>query len=183
MPVSRTLLRDFAYYFSLAFSNNFVNRLPSSVIRHVLYRRLYGMSIGRGSRVSMRVQVLSPWRIRIGAHSIVSPGCLLDGRSGLTIGNNVDIAWDVLIFTLQHDYDDPGYGVIGGPVVIGDRACIASRAMILPGVTVGEGAVVAASAVVTRDVEAYHVVAGVPARTIRSRARNQTYTLHGRWFQ
>jgi maltose O-acetyltransferase len=47
--------------------------------------------------------------------------------------------------------------------------------MILPGVTIGEGAAVAAGAVVTKDVEAYTIVAGVPAKPIGSRPRNLTY--------
>ncbi len=49
------------------------------------------------------------------------------------------------------------------------------RCIILPGVTVGEGAVVAAGAIVTKDVEPYTVVAGVPARKISDRPKNLNY--------
>lgn len=54
-----------------------------------------------------------------------------------------------------------------GPVVIGNNVWIGDKATILPGVTIGEGAVIAANAVVTKDVPAYSVVAGNPARIIR----------------
>lgn len=56
-----------------------------------------------------------------------------------------------------------------GPVVIGEDCWIGSHAVIMKGVTIGEGAVVAAGAVVTRDVPAYAIVAGVPARVISYR--------------
>ena len=53
------------------------------------------------------------------------------------------------------------------PVVIGNHVWIAAGAMILKGVTIGDGAVIAAGAVVTKDVPAYCLAAGVPARVIR----------------
>ena len=55
--------------------------------------------------------------------------------------------------------------------------------MVLPGVTVGEGSVIAAGSVVTKDVEPYTIVAGVPAARIGIRSANLTYTLdYGRLF-
>ncbi|MDH6066721.1 hypothetical protein NWP26_05500 [Chrysosporum ovalisporum APH033B] len=62
--------------------------------------------------------------------------------------------------------------------MIGNRAWIAYRVIILPGVTIGEGAVVGAGAVVTKDVEAYTIVAGNPARVIGQRSANLTYQLN-----
>lgn len=54
-----------------------------------------------------------------------------------------------------------------GPVIIGNNVWIGDKATILPNVKIGDGAVVAANAVVTKDVPAYCVVAGIPARIIR----------------
>ena len=54
-----------------------------------------------------------------------------------------------------------------GPVVIGDKVWIGDKATILPGVTIGDGAVIAANSVVTKDVPAYCVAAGNPAKIIR----------------
>lgn len=54
-----------------------------------------------------------------------------------------------------------------GPVVIGRNVWIGDKATILPGVTIGDGAVIAANAVVSKDVPAYAVVAGIPAKIIK----------------
>ena len=54
-----------------------------------------------------------------------------------------------------------------GPVIIGDNVWIGDKATILPGVTIGEGSVIAANSVVTKDVPAYCVVAGNPAKIIK----------------
>jgi acetyltransferase-like isoleucine patch superfamily enzyme len=72
-----------------------------------------------------------------------------------------------------HEIDGTGRideeGCAARPVTIGDDVWLGARAIIVRGVTVGEGAVVGAGAVVSKDVPARAVVAGVPARVIRSR--------------
>lgn len=74
--------------------------------------------------------------------------------------------------------------VSNGPVVIGNDVWVAWEAVILSGVTIGDGAIVAARAVVTRDVEAYEVVGGVPARHVGWRFDEETRAalLRIRWW-
>ena len=54
-----------------------------------------------------------------------------------------------------------------GPITIGKNVWIGDKATILPGVTIGDGAVIAANAVVTKNVSAYNIVGGNPARIIK----------------
>jgi maltose O-acetyltransferase len=89
-------------------------------------------------------------------------------HASVTIGNSVVINDDVTILTGTHDVNDKHFQLVAKPVVIGNYAWICTGAMILPGVVIGEGAVVAAGAVVSRDVPAYHVVAGNPAKVVRT---------------
>ena len=65
-------------------------------------------------------------------------------------------------------------------VIIESRAWIGPNVIILPGVHVGEGAVCAAGCVVTKDVEPYSVVAGIPAQKVNERPRNLVYEFHGK---
>jgi maltose O-acetyltransferase len=89
-------------------------------------------------------------------------------HASVTIGDSVIINDGVTILTGTHDVNDEHFQLLAKPVVIGNYAWICTGALILPGVTVGEGGVVAAGAVVSRDVPPYHVVAGNPAKVVRT---------------
>jgi maltose O-acetyltransferase len=159
-------------------TNRVIAKIPVFVLRHAWYRRVLGMRIGTGTTLLMDQYIYIRGRaqngehgITIGRYTIVNQQCCLDGRGGLAIGNNVDVAPGVWILTDSHDMNDPLFREVLAPVKIGDYVWIGSRALILPGVTIGEGAVVAAGAVVTGDVEPYCIVGGVPARPIGRRVR------------
>jgi acetyltransferase-like isoleucine patch superfamily enzyme len=78
---------------------------------------------------------------------------------------------------MEHDPQSSNFGSVSEPVVIEDYAWLSCRSVVLPGVTVGKGAVVAAGAVVTKPVEPYTIVGGVPAKPIGKRTANLEYTL------
>ncbi|HEY3419137.1 MAG TPA: acyltransferase [Methanomassiliicoccales archaeon] len=104
----------------------------------------------------------------------------MDFRDKISIGNNVNIGDYLKIFTMEHDIDDPEFGATRGPVNIEDWVYIGAGVTILAGVTVQEGAVVATGAVVTKDVPAWTMVGGVPAKFIKDRKVNK-YTINTRW--
>ena len=116
---------------------------------------------------------------------MVNHNVLLDGRGGLlTLANNVDVAQEVVIWTLGHDVHDDFHRDIVAPVTIENYVWIGHRAIIMPGVTLGRGAVVAAGAVVTKSVPAMSIVAGVPAKVIGQRQSALSYIkFHRPWFE
>jgi len=150
--------------------------LPFAMVRFwggkILFKKL-----GSNVRFARHIDVRSPYRVSIGNHVHVNKNVLHDGRESLTIGDNVDIAQEVNIWTMQHDYNDQQYKAVGKPVVIEDYVWIASRATILPGVKIGRGAVVASCAVVTKDVPPLAIVAGVFAKVIGTRKDCMEYQL------
>lgn len=154
-----------------------IGRVPIHSFRLFIYRHLLRVSIGQQSSIHWRTVFRAPHRVRIGRNSILGNDVLLDGRCGITIGSNVNIGGDVQIFTMEHDPQAPDFRATGAPVVIDDYAYVASRATLLPGTTVGRGAVVAAGAVVTRSIEPFEIVGGVPARVIGHRSKEIDYTL------
>ena len=160
------------------------DNVPSHHARRFFYR-LAGMRIGKGSAVHMGARFYNPSNIQIGEDSIVGEGAVLDGRGKLIIGNHVDIASDVMIYNSEHDLNDPEFKAVSQKVVIEDYAFVGPRAIILPGVKVKKGAVVGGGAVVTKDVEEYSIVGGVPAIRIGERKIKDLKYKLGRaaWFR
>lgn len=154
-----------------------IGQLPSRRLRTAIARRLLGLRIDRDSILYRWRDLRNPPGIEIGAGSVVGFWATLDGRQGIRIGENVNLSSEVALWTLQHDPDDREFGVRGGPIVVEDFAWISFRATILPGVRIGRGAVVAANSVVTKDVEDFAIVGGVPAKVIGRRREDLSYRL------
>ena len=148
--------------------------IPLHIIRFAIYRSL-GLTLGKNSVIYGCCEIRCPKRICIGTDSAIGNRCILDGRSGLRIGNSVNISTGAWIWTLEHDPNAADFGPQGGPVVINDYVWIGGRTIIMPGVTIGRGAVVASGAVVTKDVPEYSIVAGIPAKVIGQRRRDLNY--------
>ncbi len=141
--------------------------------------------LGKGGFVMMKVEFRDGRNIEIGDYCFINKYSLLDGRGGkLIVGNNVDIAQEVNIWTLSHDPHDDFHGVVGKDVFIDDYVWIASRATIMPGVRIGRGAVVAAGSIVTKDVPPMTIVAGSPAKVVGQRKSELKYRLDWQpWFK
>jgi len=164
--------------------NRWLTFIPFHASRLWLLGLMLG-KMGRAPSVLMGLEVRDPQNIELGNNVVLNRGVLLDGRGGkLIIGDNVDIAQEVVIWTLGHDAHDDHHGSVGAPVTIEDYAWIGHRAIILPGVRIGRGAVVGAGAVVAKDVPPMAIVGGVPAEIIGQRRSALKYTkFHRPWFQ
>jgi acetyltransferase-like isoleucine patch superfamily enzyme len=154
-------------------------------------------SFGDGVHVGVGVRVVHPETfeigdaVSIGDHSILegaSEGrCVIGPRTtigpqsylqchDLALGASVGWGPGAKVIAAERSGDPVDEPILATelaakPVRVRDGADIGANAVLLPGVTVGEGAIVAPGAVVTRDVAPFTVVAGVPARVVRSRKR------------
>lgn len=151
--------------------------IPSHTLRNAVWRSV-GVKLGSRSTLHTGVRVYDPRNIKVGDGTIIGNGVFVDGRDKVAIGNHVDIASEVMIYSSEHDINDEEFKAISAPIKIGDYVFIGPRAIILPGVSVGKGAVIAAGAVVTKDVGAGEIVGGVPAKVIGERKlKNPKYRL------
>lgn len=112
--------------------------------------------------------------LRIGNHSNIGRYSYIGCSGRITIGNNVMMGPRVGLFAENHRFNDTErlmreQGVKREPIIIEDDCWLASSSTILAGVTVGQGSIVAAGSVVTQDVPPFSIVAGSPAKLIRSR--------------
>ena len=96
----------------------------------------------------------------------------LDGRGGITIGDNVIFAPEVAVISYNHDYTTPdwkpyGPGIIEKPIEIGPHSWFGLRTIILPGSKIGEHVISGAGSVISGEIEPNSIVAGNPARIIK----------------
>lgn len=89
----------------------------------------------------------------------------------ITIGARAVVSQDACLCGATHDCDSASFELIPKPIVIGPKAWVCARAFIAPGVSLGEGAVAGAAAVVTKNIDAWQIVGGNPAKPIRERVR------------
>ena len=168
-----------------------------------LYWRAQGMHIGAGTKFS-RIYVRWPHKvelgprvslehdvyfndpnsysegvsIRIGEGTFIGNSVEFNISSGLTVGASCLIAAGSRFIDHNHGTE---FGEVmkkqaetAAPITLGPDVWIGANVIVLKGVTVGQGAIVAAGSVVTRSVEPYSIVGGVPARPIRERNRGET---------
>lgn len=128
-----------------------------------------------GSPIADTVAVFPPLysdfgkNIRLGERVFINSGCRFQDQGGVTIGDDCLIGHNTVFASLNHDLDPARRAdMIPAPIVVGRNVWIGSNSTILSGVTIGENAVVAAASVVTKDVPANSVVAGSPARAVRT---------------
>ena len=170
------------FYFYLV--NEWIMFIPFHAVRLLFIKQLLN-KIGQQTYFLMGLEIRKGENISIGNNCVINKKVLLDGRGGnLIIGNNVDIAQETNIWTLEHDVHDDYHKDKGADVIIEDYVWIASRCTILPGVTIGRGAVVASNSVVTKDVPQMSIVGGVPAKIIGTRKSELKYKLnYSPWFK
>jgi acetyltransferase-like isoleucine patch superfamily enzyme len=137
---------------------------------------LYGCRIGDGTKIGAFVEIQKNASIgalcKISSHTFICEGVTIEDEA--FIGHGVMFINDPFPRAVSEEgglQDERHWTVV--PTRIGRRASIGSNATILCGVTVGEGALVGAGALVTRDVPAYAIVAGNPARFIGDARENR----------
>lgn len=107
--------------------------------------------------------------ITVGKNVFINSGCRFQDQGGITIGDGALIGHNVVLCTLNHDFEPQNRSTtIPAPIIIGKNVWIGANATVVPGITIGDNAIVAAGAVVTKNVPANTVVGGVPAKTIKS---------------
>ncbi len=141
-------------------------------------REFFGKRIAEkfGRNVNIERNAFFTPELKIGNNSGVGIDCEVYGP--VTIGENVMMGPEVVIYTSGHKHDRLDIPMIEQgrsetyPVIIGNDVWIGRRAIIMPGVTIGDGVIIGAGAVVTKNVEPYVVVAGVPAKVVKKRLDN-----------
>ncbi|MEL6104773.1 MAG: putative colanic acid biosynthesis acetyltransferase [Planctomycetota bacterium] len=135
----------------------------------VLVLRCFGARADWNARIDPSVRIWAPWNLRIGRDTSIGHHADIYNVALITLGDNATVSQYGYLCSASHDLSDPTMSLISAPIEIGSAAWVCARAFVGPGVTVGEGAIVGACGVAVKDVPAWRIVAGNPAREIRVR--------------
>ena len=131
--------------------------------------RLFGAKIHPTAIVYSSAKVYYPANLEMEEYSCLASDVDCYNVALIRIGANTTVSQGACLCTASHDITNPLNQLITAPIVIEDQAWVAASAFVGMGVKIGQGAVVGARAVVFKDVEAWTVVGGNPAKFIKKR--------------
>lgn len=138
--------------------------------------RFFLKKIGKKVTLGRKFGPSNPENIEINDFSHIGENCQIVGDSGVCIGKYVMIAKNCEIISSNHEYSNYKIPIIlqgirsyNQPIIIEDDVWVGNNVIILPKVKIGKGSIIGAGSVVTKNVEPYSIVAGVPAKFIKFR--------------
>lgn len=158
----------------------------SERLRPEILRRLIGLvmtdderaadlGLPEGCRVRESAKIISPEKLHCGPHVWIGENAIVDASGSVSIGEHSTIATGVFVWSHTSALasvmgnNQPGNPWIRrSPTRIGQRTFIGGPSVIYPGVTIGDGVIVMPMSVVTRDVPSGVMVAGAPARVVKT---------------
>lgn len=160
-------LKRFAWYFTNVLL--FINPLnPLSGLK-VRVLRLFGARIGKGVVVKPGVNIKYPWRLEIGDYSWIGENVWIDNLAEVKIGSNVCVSQGAMLLCGNHNYKKVTFDLMIGGITLEDGSWVGAQAVVCPGVTVHSHAVLGVNSIAHRDLEAYGIYQGNPARKVRER--------------
>jgi putative colanic acid biosynthesis acetyltransferase WcaF len=145
---------------------------PSPRIFHAWRRfllKLFGAKLGKNVHLYPTCRITMPWALEMGDYSCFGDGVICYNIGGVKIGANTTVSQYTHLCSSSHDYTRSNMPQTFGRIVVEDQVWVCADCFIGPGVTVGQGAVVGSMAAVFKDVEAWSVVGGNPAKFIKRR--------------
>jgi len=160
-----------AYFFDKAFHGLQILLLYIPFHLRATFLRLRSEHVGKGVIINSGSLFIHTAKLWVGDNVSFGRRSFISAKGGLTIGNNVLIAFDCVILTEEHIYGKNiimwESGFTTAPVKIGNNVLIGTKAIVMPGVTIGNNVVIGANSVVTKDVPSNTIAAGVPAKVIK----------------
>ncbi len=160
------------YAYAIHLLHGILNLSPPFL--RTLFFKLLLKKMGKGVFIDTKVYFRYPNRVSVGNDVSVNRGCSFYPsyhfkEAEIVLGNNIRLGPNVSFLAAGHDHTRLDLPDIAARIEVKDHVWIGANATILQGVTIGEGAIIAAGSVVNKDVPAYQIYGGVPAKFIKER--------------
>jgi putative colanic acid biosynthesis acetyltransferase WcaF len=139
-----------------------------------LLLRLLGAKIHSRARVYSRARVWAPWNLEMGEGACIGDDVDVYCVARITVGAWATVSQYSYLCAATHDHEDPDHPLVAAPIEIGTRAWLAADVFVGPGVRIGEGTVVGARSAVFRDLPAWVIAVGTPAKPVGERRLRRT---------
>ena len=131
--------------------------------------RLFGARVGEGVVIKPGVQVKYPWHLDLGDHCWIGESVWIDNLTTVRIGTQCCVSQGAYLCTGNHDWGEPGFGLIIAPIQLCEGSWAGAKSVLTPGSVLGCYAVAAAGSVITGSVPDFQIYAGNPARFVKTR--------------
>jgi putative colanic acid biosynthesis acetyltransferase WcaF len=141
---------------------------PSGSIK-VLLLRVFGARIGKGVVIKPSVNIKYPWKLTIGNYSWIGERAWIDNLAQVSIGANCCISQGAMLLCGNHNYKKSTFDLIVGEIMLEDGVWIGAHSIVCPGLVCRSHSVLAVNSVATRDLDAYSIYQGNPAKLVKER--------------
>jgi len=134
-----------------------------------VFLRVFGAQIGNHVHIHPSVRIAVPWNVEIGDYSAIGDGAIIYSLGRVRIAAQATISQYVHLCAGTHDYRDPAMPLEKSSIDIADGVWVCANAFVGPNTRLGAYAIIGAASVAVSDVPAWTIVAGNPARKIKTR--------------
>ncbi|MGA1264851.1 MAG: WcaF family extracellular polysaccharide biosynthesis acetyltransferase [Prochlorothrix sp.] len=126
--------------------------------------RLFGAKIGKRVHIRPTARFTYPWHVTISDDAWIGDDAVFYSIAPIWIGRQAVISQETYLCTASHDLRDSAFGLVTGPIAVGNGAWVATRCFVGPGVRIGANAVIGVNSTVLQDMPPNQVCFGTPCR-------------------
>lgn len=154
------------YFINIIFIKSYMFPLTSFKISIL---RSFGAKIGEGVIIKPSVNIKFPWKLEIGNYVWIGENVWIDNLDFVKLGSNVCLSQGAMLLTGNHDYTIPSFDYKNAPIILKEGVWIGAKAVVCPGVICKSHAILSVGSIATRNLEAYTIYQGNPAKEVRKR--------------
>lgn len=156
------------YFINVAF---FKSSFPISIIK-VKLLRFFGAKIGEGVVIKSNVNIKYPWKLEVGNHCWIGEEVWIDNLGKVTLGNNVCLSQGAMLLSGNHNYKKSTFDLMVGDIILEDGVWIGAKAIVCGGATCFSHSMLSVASVSTKNLEAFSIYRGNPAKKVGDRKIN-----------
>lgn len=131
--------------------------------------KVFGAKLGNGVVIKPGVSIKYPWKLRIGDFCWIGENVWIDNLSFVSLGDHVCLSQGAMLLTGNHNYKQATFDLMIGEIILENGVWIGAQAIVTPGVNCFSHAILTVNSVATKDLDAYSIYQGNPAKKVKER--------------